>query len=128
MKSIIASAIASGFMILAFGLAVGLPFPVHAFTSTTTIIGWLVPDGAHWNNGIAAMLFPIIGVALFSIMARLLDQPGDMVVTFSLVGLTMGALVGMLSINASSSNVIPFAMPVVAAIDLVLWLWQGGHS
>jgi hypothetical protein len=123
MKSLLSSlgVLTLGLAGLAFIL---LPSPVHAVTITVT--GWLVPDGTHFNNGIGALLFPIIGVGLFAGMGKVLDLEGDFGVTLILAGLTVGGAIGMLQIGASSSNVLPFALVVVPGVDLLVWMWKGG--
>ena len=93
---------------------------------TSTVTGWLFPDGTHWNNGIGALIFPIMGVGLFAGMGRVLDLEGSFSVTLILAGLTVGGLLSMLSLNASSTNVIPFALVIVPGIDLLIWIWKGG--
>ena len=125
MKGLLSGLAVGGIGVLAF-LSVGLASPAFA-TTTTTIIGWLAPDGAHFNSGIPVLMWAMLGVALFTIVGRAMDLHGDVVVTLALLGLVLGSLMGMLSLgNSTIGNSLPFALPVVAGADLVLWLWQGG--
>ena len=127
-KGTIASSAVLGILFLALLSWLGLPRVVYAITTTTTVTGWLVPDSTHFNNGIGALLFPLVGIGLFTSFPLILGYRGDLVVTMALVGLTIGSIMGMLSLTGSSNSVIPFALPVVAAADLLLWLWQGGKG
>lgn len=99
--------------------------PAYALSTTTAITGWLFPDAAHWNNGFGALLFPIVGVGLFAGMGRIVGLTGDFSVTLILAGLTVGGLLAMLSLNASTNNVLPFALVLVPGVDLVIWMWKG---
>ena len=127
-KGAVSSGAVMGIIVLAFIVYLWMPQVVHAITTTTTVTGWLIPDSAHFNNGIGALLFPLIGVGLFTSFPLILGYRGDLVVTMALVGLTIGSVMGMLSLTGSSNSVIPFALPVVAGADLLLWLWKGGKG
>ena len=113
--------------LLSIGAILVMFLPTSAIAgTTTTVIGWLIPDGPHWNNGIGAFVFPIMGVALFAGMGRVLQLEGDFGVTLVLAGLTIGGLLAMLSINASSNNVLPFTLVIIPGVDLLIWVWKGG--
>ena len=126
MKGALSSVVVFG-LIGAGLLFISFPTIKVAFaTSTSTVTGWLVPDGTHFNNAIGALLFPIIGVGMLAGMGRVIGLEGDFGVTLVLAGLTIGGLVSMLSLNANSSNVLPFALVVVPGADLLIWQWKGG--
>ena len=121
--------LALGVMALIF-VSGGMPAVLASTTSfgasTTSVTGFLAPDGAHFNVGVSVLVWALLGVGLFTIMARVLDLHGDVIVTLALVGLVFGSLFGMLSLgNSTVGNSLPFALPVVAGVDLILWLWQG---
>lgn len=98
-------------------------FPV--LTTTTTIIGWNVPDVTNLTNGIFAFLVPMAVMGLTVTMANLLGNKGSSNTFLMKFGLFVGCLLGMLSLNASAANVIPLALPIVAGIYLVTYLWKG---
>ena len=71
----------AGIIILSF-ISFGFFPSVSASTpTTTTLTGWLFPDGTHFNNAIAAILFPIIMVGAFTALGRVLGVDGDFNVT-----------------------------------------------
>lgn len=126
MRSLIISVAVVGMLATAF-LLYSIP-PVLA-VSTTTVIGWNVPSGTTFGNGLQTLIFPLIGMGLFVMFPLAFDRKGDFVVTMALLGMLVGSIFGMLTITLSgvgSTGVIPFGVLVVAAIQFVVWMWKGG--
>ena len=127
MRNAIISAVLVGVMSsLAFLLFLPSSTAYALTTSTNSITGWLAPDGAHLNAGIPIILFSLLGVFMGAIIAQMVNLKGSLA-TFSLFGLVFGSLLGVLSLgNATSGNVVPFGLIVVASVDLAFYLWKGG--
>lgn len=111
----------------------GLAFALTALSPsaqalTVTITGWLAPDAVHLGNGLFALIYPFVGIGLFSGMAFGLGERGDILVTTTLLGQLVGSLLAMLSVTSSGTNAIPFAMLLIPGFSLALWLWEGGVS
>lgn len=93
-------------------------------TTTTTIIGWNVPSGTTFSNGVLFLLMPLATMGLFAGFPMLFEQRGDIIVTLSLVGFAVGSVAGLLSLTASNTTAYPFAIPVIAVFLLIMWLWK----
>ena len=94
----------------------------------TTIIGWNVPSSANFMNGIIALIIPLAGVGLFAGIPTAFGMRGDLVVTMALIGMTVGSVLGTLTLTLSgggSTGSIPFALVMLSGTMLVLWLWRG---
>ena len=97
--------------------------------TTTTVIGWNVPNGTTFNNGLEILLFPLIVMGLFVALPIALNRKGDFVVTMALLGMLVGSIFGTLTITLTgtgSTGVIPFGVIVASAILFVVWMWKGG--
>ena len=103
-----------------------IPF---GLVTTTTVIGWNVPNGTTFNNGLEILLFPLITMGLFVALPMVLGRKGDFVVTMALLGMLVGSIFGMLTITLSgvgSTGVIPFGVTVTSAVLFGVWMWKGG--
>lgn len=124
MKSLLQSVAAIGLMAAGFILYLFPSIPIAAAT-TTTIIGWNVPNATTFGHGLIELILPLAGMGLFASFPLMVEQKGSMVVTMSLIGLLAGNLLGMMSLSATDPTDISFAFPIVAGMFLVLWLWKG---
>ena len=129
MKSFLGWVGTLGLIALAFVLYALPQLPETAYAATTTIIGWNFPNAATFGNGLMALILPIAGVGLFAGIPIALGTRGDFVVTMTLIGLTIGSVLGTLTTTLtgpSSSGLIPFGLIVESGLFLVLWMWKGG--
>jgi hypothetical protein len=91
----------------------------------TSIIGWNVPDATHLTDGLVAFILPIVVMGLFVGLAHQLGNKGPSNSLLMRVSFFIGCILGMLSLNASPANVVPFAFPIVTAIFLITYIWKG---
>lgn len=126
MKSLLIWAGGIALMLLALLLYALPDLPLTAYAATTTIIGWNFPNGTTFNNGMFGLILPLAGVGLFAGIPIALDYRGDFIVTMTLIGLLVGSLLGMLSMNANNPTLIPFGLVVEAGVFFGLWMWKGG--
>jgi hypothetical protein len=127
MRRLLAYLASIGFVV--FTLAVYLhPEAAYAFTTTITttqtITGWNVPSATTFNHGIIFLMMPLLTMGLFAGFPMLFDQKGDIIVTTALVGFTIGAVAGMLSLSSVAATDIPFAIVIISAFLLVVWVWK----
>ncbi|MDE1824341.1 MAG: hypothetical protein KGH74_03510 [Candidatus Micrarchaeota archaeon] len=94
---------------------------------TTTITGWNFPNATTFNNGLGALIFPMVGMGIFVSIPVLLDRKGDFVVTMALLGMVIGSVFGMLTL-AGSSGTVPFGILVTNALLFFIWVWKGGRG
>ena len=102
-----------------------IPFLV----TTSTVIGWNVPSGTTFSNGLEVLVFPLVMMGLFVAIPIAFDRKGDFVVTMALLGMLVGSIFGMLTITltgAGSTGVIPFGVLVTSGILFGVWMWRGG--
>ena len=113
---------------VALGLSVASFPEVAAVTTTTitsTIVGWLVPDAAHFSNTLIIFIFPLAGMVIVSMFPFMFHRKGDTVVYFALTGLFLGTILSDLSVNGTASNnAVPFAVIVVSGLLIFLWWWN----
>jgi hypothetical protein len=125
-RSVLASIATLGLMTLAFLLYL-MPWVPQAFATTTiTITGWNVPSGTTFGHGLVVLLLPMATMALFAGLPLMVEQRGPIVVTMALIGLTIGSVIGMMSLTATGPTDISFGFVVVSGLSLILWLWKGG--
>ena len=111
--------------VMASAFLIYLPSPAAAFYSTTTVIGYAIPDATHLGYGVFLFIMPIAILALFLGLARGMDiggPSGSFLIRFALL---IGSLLGMLSLTASPLNYVPIAFPVVSALYVLTYLWKG---
>ena len=116
-----------GLMGLAFLLEMGpaLPKALATITTTTTITGWNVPNGTTFQHGLVVLILPLATMGLFAGLPLIVDQRGSIVVLMALIGLTLGGIIGMMSLSAVATTDISFGFVVVSGLYLFLWLWKG---
>lgn len=129
MKSIFPTLVTIIFVILAFMVYLTPDQAHHAYaiitTTTNTVIGWNVPNGTTLGNGIVAFIIPIIVAGIFVGIPVGLGLRGTPVTFMTKLSILIGCLVSMLSLNASSSNAMPIALPIVAGVFFISYLWKG---
>lgn len=114
-----------GLMSLGFLLYLGPKIPYAYALTTTTVIGWNFPNGTTLGNGIIAFIVPIIITGLFVGLPVGIGLKGGSVTFMIKLSLLMGCLITMLSLNASNNNLMPIALPIVAGIFFISYLWKG---
>lgn len=125
MRQILLSLSTLVLMGLGFFLYLDIPVAYAVITTTTTIIGWNVPSGATFGNGLIALILPMVTMPMFAAFPLMFDQRGDIIVTMALVGFTAGALIGMLGTQlAVNPTSIPFAMVILSGLLLGVWIWR----
>jgi hypothetical protein len=118
------TAFVGGLAVAALAFIMGTVSPAFASTTTTTIVGWLVPDSTHFANSLLLIMLPLAGLGFFVWIARLFKVTGDAGVYWSLSGLFVGALVTTLPANGTNTNAISFGYIVLIAMLLFLWWWN----
>lgn len=93
-------------------------------TTTTTIIGWNVPSGPTFSNGLLFLVMPLATMGLFAGLPMLFEQKGDIIVTLALIGFAIGTIAGLLSLTSSNTTAYPFAVAVISVFLLIVWLWK----
>jgi hypothetical protein len=125
-RSTLASLSTLGLMALAFVLYFIPRLPEAFATTTITITGWNVPSGTTFQHGLIVLILPMATMALFAGLPLMVEQRGPIVVTMGLIGLTIGSVIGMMSLTATGPTDISFGFVVVSSLFLILWLWKGG--
>lgn len=92
--------------------------------STTSVIGWLMPDSAHFSNSLLLTIFPLMGMVLVVMIPKMFHRKGDVVVYFALGGLFLGSILADMSTNNSPTNAVPFGIIVTIGILLFCWWWN----
>lgn len=109
-------------------IVVQVPGPSALVTSTSyssTVVGWLVPDSAHFSNSLLLMTIPLAGLVFGMMFAWIFSLRGDLGVYFALGGLTLGSLLTDLPVNSSSTALgIPFAYTIVSGLLTFLYWWN----
>lgn len=115
-------------LLMAAGFAIYLIPRASAFpvATTTTVIGWNVPSGTTFNNGLLFLIMPLAVMGLFAGFPMLFEQRGDIIVTLALIGFSIGSIAGLLSLTASNTTAYPFAIPIIAVLLLIFWIWRTG--
>ena len=93
-------------------------------TTTTTIIGQNVPSASKIGNGVVAFILPIVVMGFVVGLANVLGNKGESNSILIKLGLMVGALLGMMSLTPTLANSIPFALPLVAGVYLITYLWK----
>jgi hypothetical protein len=111
------------------GVIAALLLPVgsaaaQTVTVTSTIIGVLAPDPAHYANSLIPMIFPLMGMVVLATIPMMFHRKGDVVIYFALTGLLGGSVFGDMSVTGATSGYITFAQIFVAALLLFLWWWD----
>lgn len=116
-----------GLMGLALLLEVGpsLPKALATITTTTTLTGWNVPNGTTFGHGLVVLILPLATMGLFAGLPLMVDQRGPIVVLMALIGLTLGGIIGMMSLSSVAATDVSFGFVVVSGLYLFLWLWKG---
>jgi hypothetical protein len=104
----------------------GVPSITTSTSYATTITGWLAPDSAHFSSSLALMTFPLMGMVFAMTFVKIFGGRGDIGVTFSLAGLTIGTIMADLPSGTVTSTtfLIPFAYILVAALLTFLYWWN----
>ena len=101
------------------------PFSKAFADTTSTITGWLVPDGTHFGNSMILAILPM-GVMVFMtwVVKGAFGVEGDIGVYFALAGLLAGTVLSDLSASGSNTNAVPFADIFVVALLFFLYWWN----
>lgn len=126
MRGFVAPVVTLALMALAMLLYFVPRLPEAIAATTTTVTGWNVPSGTTFQHGLVALVLPMATMSLFASLPMIVDQRGPIVVTMALIGLTLGSIIGMMSLTATGATDISFGFVVVSGLFLVLWLWKGG--
>jgi hypothetical protein len=119
----VAVSLAFVFSGLALALMPDVPYAA-AQTSTSTIIGWLVPDSSHFSNSLLITIFPLMGMVILVTMLMVFHRKGDIVVYFALGGLLAGSLFADVGTGSSSTPGVPFADILVCGLLIFLYWWN----
>lgn len=126
MKQILAYFLALQFLIIGLGIFMIPQVPkTFAGTTTVTITGWLMPDSAHFANTLILLIYPLIGLVLFTVVARMFKLTGDTGVYVALLGLGAGEVFADLpSSPANTVTYVPFAIIFVTVLLAFFWWWN----
>jgi hypothetical protein len=116
-------------------LAVQISTPAIITTSTsttstsysTTIVGWLAPDAAHFSATYIIIIFPLAGMVVMLVPFMMFNKPeevGDRAIYPALFGFTIGGAAADLGTNSNTPLTVPFAFVFVSALLLFLWWWD----
>jgi hypothetical protein len=92
--------------------------------STSTDIGWLVPDATHFVNSLLILMVPLAAMSMFVILGRAFKLRGDTGVYVALIGITMGSFIADLTAGSAATLAIPFADGVLGGVLFFLWWWN----
>jgi hypothetical protein len=112
--------------LLALGFIVYLiPRLPEAYALTTvTITGYAIPNSAGLGYGTIILLIPIIVMGLLVGLTKQIGLEGEVQSFIMKLGLLIGCVLGMLSLNATSPTLIPFAFPIVSAVYFITYVWK----
>lgn len=92
-------------------------------TTTSTIVGNLVPTFTTLANAWPIEFFPLGGLVLFTIVGKFFGLKGDTGVFLALTGLTAGGVFGDLPSSTATAPLVPFALIFVLGLQTMLWWW-----